>query len=228
MLRIALPLLLLAPLAAQKPLAGEARTQLLKQVEVKMSKVQHVSAAFTQEKHDSLFGDVLKSKGHILYGRPDKLRWEYRAPFQSILIVAGDDVAKFEIEEGKRRRLELGKTKDVLLVVMEQIRSWFRGDFTAAERHYDVKVFAEPARVTLTPKDKALKKTLASIELAFAKDLQSVTRVTIREASGDHTVMSFVDPEHPKTLEAATFDTKDPASIESIVDKPTSRKSGRR
>ena len=57
---------------ADLPLTGAARTAMLRKIEASMAKVQNVVASFQQEKHLSLFGDVVKTKGCILYSRPDK------------------------------------------------------------------------------------------------------------------------------------------------------------
>ena len=193
-------------------LTGAARTAMLRKIETSMAKVQNVVASFQQEKHLSLFGDVVKTKGCILYSRPDKLRWEIVDPFRSILIVSGDEVAKFEFHKGKRRRLELGRSSDIILMVMRQIRGWFRGDFEKSAKTYEVRVFAsKPVRLELQPRDKAMRKNLKSIELRFTKDLAAVERVTIHENGGDKTVMKF---RRLKKAEAkitkAHFDTREP------------------
>ena len=41
---------------------------------------------FTQERHLKLFTEPLKSEGVMLIERPDQIRWETTAPYQSILL----------------------------------------------------------------------------------------------------------------------------------------------
>lgn len=201
-----------APLVGQdKPLEGAARTAFIKNIAKSMAKVKTVVAAFEQEKHYSLFDDVVKQRGIILYSRPDRLRWEIQQPFRSILIVTGTDVAKFEFRKGQRKKLRLGRAKDVLLVVMDQIRGWFRGDFKKSEADYDVSFFdRSPARIVMRPKSKSLRKTVQSFELVLAKDLGSVTQVTIHEKGDDKTVMKFTKLPSAKVLDARYFDVKQP------------------
>ena len=185
-----------------------------------------VVAAFDQEKHLSLFGDVVRTSGMILYSRPDLLRWEIRKPFRSILIVAGNDVAKFEFRKGTRRRLTLGRSGDVILMVMSQIRSWFRGDFSSSAKSYDVNLYSDsPARITLVPKARSLRKTIRSIELRLSSDLAAVSRVTIHERAGDKTVMHFTPagrakPSWTKPSGAKPGRTKQPASSGTAKSKP--------
>jgi outer membrane lipoprotein-sorting protein len=218
---------LLQPLlpAQGDPLAGEARQEFMQRVEQSMGGVQTVAAGFVQEKHLSLFGDVVRTEGVILFARPDKLRWEIRSPFRSILLVAGDQVAKFEFHKGERRRLELGRSSDVIRIVMDQIRSWFRGDFEKSSADYTVQVFGStPARVVLRPKDPEIGRNLEAIELELEEDLSGVTMVTIRESGGDRTVMRFKRIPGAPELAAEYFDALEPRDLDpdllrAIVDK---------
>jgi outer membrane lipoprotein-sorting protein len=216
------------PGAQDRPLAGEARKAFIEKIRKSMAKVRVVVAAFEQEKNYSMFDGVVKHYGFILYQQPDKLRWEIEKPFRSILIVSGTDVAKFEFRKGKRRKLELGRAKDVLLIVMDQIRGWFRGDFAKSEKDYTVEFHAKaPARIVMRPRSKALRKTVESFELRLANDLASVTQVTIREKGGDTTVMRF-RRSRPKTkLTARHFDVKAPQGFAFEKAKPP-KKAGKR
>ncbi len=214
------------PLVGQdEPLAGAARAELIKKIAKSMGKAQTVVAEFEQEKHYSLFDEVVKQQGMILYRRPDRLRWEIQQPFRSILIVAGTEVAKFEFRKGKRKKLKLGRAKDVLLIVMDQIRSWFRGDFKKSDRDYDVDFFGQtPARIVMRPKSKSLRKAVHSFELVLAKDLASVTQVTIREQGGDKTVMRFTRHPAVNTLDAEYFDVAKPRDYKPPENPPEQKK----
>lgn len=213
------------PLAQDKPLIGEEREAFMSDVEKSMGEVQTVVAGFVQEKHLSLFGDVVETKGCIVYSRPDKLRWEIRDPFRSILIVAGDDVAKFEFQKGERRRLELGRSRDIILMVMDQIRSWFRGDFEKSDETYDVQVFATtPARIVLMPKDEAMSQSLEAIELHLSRDRSAMDQVIIREKGGDKTVMRFNRSQEELEVVEDYFDIIDPRDLDPRLLRSTTDK----
>jgi len=197
-------------------LSKTAQGTFLKLVKSKMGRLKSVVAAFEQTKHIALFGDDARTRGYILYSRPGLLRWEIQDPFRSILIVAKSDVAKFEFREGKRRRLKLGRSADIILLVMDQIRSWFQGDFDRSAKHYDLRVFAAgaaPARILLSPRDKAMQKTLKAIELRLSESLESIDQVTIRERSGDYTVMKFRPLHQDVDLPRRFFDPQDPSTF---------------
>lgn len=209
--------------ASQEPqqptfLQGRERTAFLAAVEAKMQEVVRVVAEFEQEKHLQLFEDVVKSQGLIVYEAPDRLRWEIQSPFSSVLVVAGDQVAKFEGVDGKLQKLELGRAGDIVLGVMGQIRTWFRGNFDKAGGTYLVQVAQKPQPlVVLQPLDKVMQKGLERIELSLSEDLSAVTCVTIRESGGDFTVMRCTGLVPVPPLPTECFSVTAPAPLDKDV-----------
>lgn len=180
------------PEPALELLTGDARAEFFREVEERMAAQKAVVATFEQEKHLALFEQPLRASGVILFSTPDRLRWELRAPFPSILVVSGQDVARFDHDAGTWSKAEQGRQADVILVVMDSIRTWFRGRFDPKEGPYEVEVARAPApTIVLRPRGKALGKNLKAVELRLAPDLSHVARVTIREGNGDRTVMEF-------------------------------------
>src|SRR5882724_10572021 len=80
----------------------------LQDLQHKMASVKTVYLEFTQERVLKLFSDPLKSDGVMLIARPDKIRWETTAPYQSILLGDQKTVAQFELNNGKWEKLKLG------------------------------------------------------------------------------------------------------------------------
>ncbi len=202
-------------------LKDKARQAQLKKIEKAMAGISSVAATFEQEKHLSLFESTAKSSGIILFRRPDHLRWEIQKPFRSLLIVTGNKVAKFQFVEGKRKRLELGKSGDLILMVMDRIRDWFRGKFDDSSGLYHIDIAAKPRPIIrMRPRNKSLQSNLSSIEVLLSPSLSSVQQVTINETAGDKTVMRFTevtkkgdpvlgyfDPKNPRTADLKTLKT---------------------
>jgi|GEM_PF-1575509 len=180
-------------------LAGEPLDAFFVEVEKAMGDLKSVAATFEQTKHLALFKEPLRSNGQILFGAPDKLRWEFRKPFRSVLVVSADRVAKFERDGERWKKLDQGRQSEVVLVVMDEIRSWFRGDFDREGGRFEVRGSREPRpTIRLAPKEELLARSLNEVELALSEDLAHVVRVTIREVSGDRTVMDFTAVERGK------------------------------
>jgi len=200
---------------AARFLEGAERERFLDQLEARMSARKTVAAEFEQEKVMSLFEDTLRTRGAILFSSPDKLRWETQAPFQSILVVAGDAVAKFEFVSGERRALELGRAKEPLLDVMNQIRGWFLGRFDRRQKTYRLRVTLEPQPlIVLEPVDAGLRKSLAALEVTLTSTLDAVSRVVVLERGGDRTTMTFHEKWRDVVIPAAYFDLEDPHPLD--------------
>ena len=149
------PLLLLM-LAGTVCAADPKPLPLRKRLAAAMKTVRSFRADFEQEKKLKVFKKPVRSSGVLLFERPDRMRWETRTPFRSLLVVNGAKVAKFEWVDGKRRALKLGRGADALLVAVRRLRAWFSGEFD--EKTFSVEVKEKPAiRLILRPKEKALR-----------------------------------------------------------------------
>jgi len=212
---------LCAALAALMPvqqqptfLEGTARDEQLAKIEREMAKVQSVVARFEQVKVLSLFDDEVRTQGVILFKGPTDLRWEIVDPFRSLLVITERDAAKFDFVEGERRALSLGRGKDLILMVMSDIRNWFRGDFKSTSKVFDLQVSMNPRpALWLTPKNPKQSPNLESIELRLNQKLNLIASVIIRERNGDSTTMTFTAAEQDRELEPALFSTKDPLAL---------------
>jgi outer membrane lipoprotein-sorting protein len=192
----------------------------LAETEKRLSTVSSLWAFFVQEKRLSLFSDVIRSRGVLLFSQPDLLRWETLEPFHSLLVANGNAIAKYEFRDGKRRKLRLG-AEGVVRAVIKQMSMWHRGKFTDKAGMYDVSVYSGGAhRVVLVPKDERMRGAIQSIEMRFSKDRARVDRVTINESGGDKTVIAFHSERRDNAIPERFFDTKDPAAYEDLKPKP--------
>ena len=205
------PLLLLM-LAGSVCAADPKPPPLRKRLAAAMKTVRSFRAEFEQEKKLKVFKKPVRSSGVLLFERPDRMRWETRTPFRSLLVVNGAKVAKFEWVDGKRRALKLGRGADALLVAMRRLRAWFTGEFD--EKTFSVEVKEKPAiQLILRPKEKALRARIDRIEFFPAKDLKSMQRVVIVEAKGDVTTLRFKNHKANQPAPKKTFSVTDPADI---------------
>src|ERR1019366_4840962 len=102
----------LQPVANPRPVLQDLQT--------KMSSLKSTCLDFTQERHLKLFSEPLASEGVMLIERPDQIRWETIAPYQSILLGDKKSVAQFERTGGEWTKLKLGFPQ-MLQRVMEQM-----------------------------------------------------------------------------------------------------------
>jgi outer membrane lipoprotein-sorting protein len=182
--------------------------KLLATIEKEASGLVTLKSDLTQEKHLAMFNDVIKSKGLCIFQKPDMVRLDTTAPYKSSLIAAGKKVVKYNFSNGKWVKLKL-PSKDIVLMVTNQIAGWMQGKFVTKDSIYDVAAFkGRNTTITLTPKDKKLRAMLSCIELTVSKVNYRVVSVKILEDGDDFTLMRFSNELENIKLPKSIFDTR--------------------
>lgn len=199
----------LQPLADSKPILAD--------LQQKMSSLKSVYLEFTQERRLKLFTEPLKSEGVMLIGRPDLIRWETTAPYQSILLGDQKSVAQFESEDGVWKKLKLGFPQ-MLKRVMEQMALMNQGKLDALTGDFTISVAtnATAAVLTLVPKDANVRVMLASLEVRMQPDFSATREVIMHEPGGDSTRIIFTRERRNVDFPASTFDQTKPTEVAAI------------
>jgi outer membrane lipoprotein-sorting protein len=150
--------------------------------------IRAVSADFVQEKHLKLLARPLVSTGVFYFKAPANLRWEYRAPLRSVLLMNPEGTERYVGTDSGFVR-EAGSNLQAMQVVLEHITQWLEGRFD------ENPMFAarlEPGpRITLTPRDASFARMIERIELVFAERPGVISEVLIHEGEGSFTRMVF-------------------------------------
>jgi outer membrane lipoprotein-sorting protein len=201
-------------------LAAEPATQpvadpkpILQDLQRKMSSVRSIYLEFAQERRLKLFTEPLKSEGVMLIERPDKIRWETMAPYQSILLANHQSVAQFEREDGQWKKLRLGFPQ-MLKRVMDQMVLMHQGKLDALTSDFKISVATGAVVVvTMVPKDKNVLSMLSSLEIRMAPDLSTTREVVMNEPAGDFTRIIFFREKRDATFPPGTFDQTKPLDV---------------
>jgi hypothetical protein len=178
----------LALVSASLVLISWANT--LKDVEEASRTITSIQADFTQTKNMALLSRPLVSTGSFHYQQPGSLRWEYRSPLYSVLL----------LHRGSLRRYIRGKQGLVaddtarlqsMALVLQEISAWFGGRFDQ-NPDFSARLTGPPSRrIILTPKSDGLKSIIAAIKLKLSDRPGVIEEVTIREGENNTTVLSF-------------------------------------
>jgi outer membrane lipoprotein-sorting protein len=179
----------------------------------KMASVKSVYLEFTQERVLKLFSEPLKSEGVMLIERPDKIRWETTAPYQSILLGDQKTVAQFEFNDGKWEKLKLGFPQ-LLQRVMQQMALMNQGKLDALMADYKISVATGDMTVLImTPKDENVRGIMSSLEVHLLPDLSATRQVVMNEPNGDLTRIMFRNEKRDALFPSGTFDQSKPLVI---------------
>jgi outer membrane lipoprotein-sorting protein len=190
---------------------------ILQDLQHKMSSLGAVYFELTQERHLKLFNEPLKSEGFMLIERPDRIRWETTAPYQSILLGDKKSVAQFEFTDGKWQKLKLGFPQ-MLQRVMDQMALMNQGKLDALTSDYTISVAtnSSEAVMTLVPKDENVRAMLSSLEVKMAPDFSATREVVMNEPNGDFTRIIFHREKRGVKFPPGTFDQTKPLEIAAI------------
>jgi outer membrane lipoprotein-sorting protein len=189
---------------------------ILQDLQRKMSSLRSVWLELTQERHLKLFAEPLRSEGVMLIERPDQIRWETTAPFQSILLGTHKSVAQFERTEGDWKKLRLGFPQ-LLRRVMEQMVQMHQGKLNALTSDYAISVATGAvAVVTLVPKDETVRSVLSSLEVRMLPDFSATREVIMNEPGGELTRILFRRERRNVEFPPGTFDQAKPLDIAAI------------
>ncbi len=188
----------------------------LQDLQRKMSSLTSVYLEFSQERQLQLFTEPLKSEGVMLIDRPDQIRWETTAPYQSILLGNHKSVAQFERTDGEWKKLKLGFPQ-MLKRVMDQMTLMHQGKLDALTSDYTLSVATgSVAVVTMVPKDENVRAVLASLEIRMQPDFSATREVVMNEPGGDLTRIIFHREKRAVKFPPGAFDQTKPLDVAAI------------
>jgi len=131
----------------------------------------------------------------MAYRRPSDLRWEYRSPLQTLLVVRAGNVQRL-IRHGGVWVADASAKLEAMKIVLGEINLWLDGNF-ASSRTFRPELRpaqpGQPARVELYPVDPSLGKIISRITITFAERPGTVNAIDIIEEGEGVTHITFED-----------------------------------
>jgi hypothetical protein len=150
--------------------------------------VQSVQADFVQEKHLKILVRPILSSGRFVFRAPRSLRWEYRKPFRSILLMNDGRIRKF-VEHNGQLMEDRTMRLDAMQVVLAEISGWLEGRFTENAAFTIEEIDKQTIR--LIPKQEGMRAFISSIVLKLSDRPGLLDSVTIHEGPDSFTRLVF-------------------------------------
>ena len=164
--------------------------------------VTSVRAGFTQEKHMKILARPLVSEGVLLFQGPDSLRWEYRHPVKSILLLHDGKTRRFVNKSGNLVE-DASANLQFMQVVVQEITQWLNGRFD------DNPAFAAklaPGRtIVMVPREESFARLIQRIEVLLSDRPAVIKSVMIFESEDSFTKLDFKDVVLNQKLDDALF-----------------------
>jgi len=190
-------LLLVTSVQAQtlKKVSPEQSKKMVETINKATAGVKSIQCDFMQVRQSSMLKEKQVSKGKMSFSGKN-LKWEYTTPNKFALTVKEENGQQqvYIQQDGKTKKAD-GQSgqmfKGIAQIVMGSVTGAAlsdNGDFTV-EMYTEGDVWV----AKLTPKQAKLKKMFTSIHLYFNEKHNAVTKVEMKEANGDVTVITFAN-----------------------------------
>jgi outer membrane lipoprotein-sorting protein len=158
------------------------------QLREQAGQVETIRAGFIQEKHLRILTKPLVSKGIFCYQAPRSLRWEYKSPVRSILLMHQGKIRRY-IEGSSGLTEDSGVGLQAMQSVLQEITKWLKGDF-GSNPMFSASLKGE-RKIVLTPREKAFASIIKRIELILSDQPGVIESVTIYEGKDSFTKIEF-------------------------------------
>jgi outer membrane lipoprotein carrier protein len=178
-----------------KKVAPEQSKKMVETVNKATASVKSIQCDFTQVRQSTMLKEKQTSKGKMSFSGKN-LKWEYTEPNKFALTVKEENGQQqvYIQQDGKTKKADSQSGqlfKGIAQIVMGSVTGAAlsdNGDFTV-EMYTQGDIWV----AKLTPKQPKLKKMFTSILLYFNEKHNAVTRVEMKEANGDGTVITFAN-----------------------------------
>lgn len=193
--------LMFLPLIANAQSSQEA---IIKQINTAVSRISTMQCDFEQTKHMKMLNNKLVSTGIMKYQQSDKLRWEYKNPYNYIFILNG---SKVYLKKGSRNDVIDIKQNKVFKSIAQIMMNSVVGKCLTDTKEFDVSIVNANNEwvATLIPQKKELKQMYAKIILHFNKSNSIIQTVEMCEKNGDKTIIELKNVQLNKSIDSSAF-----------------------
>lgn len=159
----------------------------LHELMIDLGRVKQAKGTFVEKKYLKLLSAPLESSGQLNYTAPHRLEKLTLAPKPESMIV-DQDILTIEMR-GRKRSLQI-QDYPVLWAFVESIRGTLKGDLSALQQFYKVKLDGtRPTwQLQLQPTEKKMAALIQSIQIRGSKE--QINSIEIIESDGDRSVMT--------------------------------------
>jgi outer membrane lipoprotein carrier protein len=189
---------------AQTQLSESQTQEVIRQLTQVASTMQSMQCRFVQEKTSSMLAEPSVAEGTMHYAAPDRMRWEYTAPYAFALVVNGERLVKVtdgkvEVLEGNAGRMYQGMVN--LIIGSASGKKLF--DTTV----FDIVFYDDNGfwRADMTPKRRDMKRMFSQLVFRFDKKTNGISRVEFVSANGDITSIRFEEIKVNEAIEDKVF-----------------------
>jgi outer membrane lipoprotein-sorting protein len=189
---------------SQSKLSASEQKEFKAKVQKTARNTQTIVSDFTQTKHLSVLDNDISSEGKLVFKAPNLVKWEYLKPYRNSAIFKDDQL--LVTNAGKKDKVDLSSNK-LFRSLNSLIINSIKGDMFDNSQ-FDLAYFKSDVGylVQFVPKDKRMKKFIASFELKFSNATAEVKEVKLIEPNDDYTLITFQNRKVNTKVSEAAFE----------------------
>ena len=153
--------------------------------------ISSLSCDFIQEKNLSFMAQKVISKGNMKYKKPDMMKLEYTTPFQYVMSLSKGKV--YIKDNGKVNKFDT-KSNKLFKYVNDLMINAVQGNVLDS-KEFNI-VYKENSKLYLMemePVDASMKEYINKVHIYVNKADMDVSKVEMKEKSGDYTLITFLN-----------------------------------
>ena len=189
---------------SQTALSKTQQDELKTTVQKQAAKTRTIQSDFEQVKHIDMLENEVTSKGMLAFVAPDNILWQYKTP-NDYKVVFKEEML-FVNNEGRKEEIKLSGNR-LFRSFNALIVNSIKGDMFD-EDQFEIAYFMQNNNylVQFFPKEKRLKRFIASFELLFEKTSGQVIQVKLIEPNADYTTITFSNRKTNIDIPAKAFE----------------------
>lgn len=166
-------------------------------------KINSIASDFLQQKNLSMLSDKITSKGKFYFKKDDKVRMEYTAPYQYLMIINGNKVI---VKDGQKTNSMSARSNKMFQQINQLMMDCARGT-VFDNKNFSVKLFEgnNAFLAEMTPITKEMKSLFKNVNVVLGKNNLLVQQVQMWEPGGDHTTIQYSNQKINTNLSDALF-----------------------
>ena len=178
-----------------KKATPEQAKKMVETVNKATAAVKGIQCDFTQVRQSAMLKEKQTSKGKMSFSGKN-LKWEYNEPNKFALVVKEENGQQqvYIQQDGKTKKAD-GQSGQLFKGIAQIVMGSVTGTALSDNGDFTVEMYTQGDKwvAKLTPKQPKQKKMFTSIYLYFNEKHNAVTKVEMKEANGDETVITFTN-----------------------------------
>jgi outer membrane lipoprotein-sorting protein len=184
-------------------------SELLTRIGEKVSEFKTLKTDFVQEKNLAIFKRKLIMRGRIYLQKPNTIAWHVDKPVKYSVLITDTAIRQWDEDTDQVQEIPFSKNP-VFKIVLNQLTTWFSGNYGSLLNDYTVKVMQQqPYVFEFMPKESNFsRKIVKSITVTFREDEKYLEKIKIQEMSGDSTTITFEHTVIDVPIDSRFFEVK--------------------